>query len=298
MYEQIRKQLNKKNHKPDKAYSEDMLNKSLDDLSILKEHMGTLGGRNLAPFIGAVASTLVDLILTACELATNLICWDHASPDGTYPFSSIKDLASIKKGCGLDVPVMARVHAKGLIDIKRLCDNSEVIDPNWIADLFQLAEGFLKEMFPLAGESADLISRAIKIFASFGKMFRETDFRDVPPRRLGLIVLPKSEEDYTDEELDEIFKRRSKKSAKHIVPVYIMEIMIKHSSEDDRLGATDVIKYLWKEYGIEMERKAISDTLKQLQEADFLCESADLRSKYWYDPAIIARKREDPFFEN
>ena len=268
MYEQIRKQLNKKQ---DGLYSENMLNKSLDDLGILRDHMRNLGSVDLASFIGAVASTLVDLILTACELATNLICWDYASPDGTNPFSSLKDLASIKKGCGLDVPVMARVYAKGLMDIKKLCNNSEVIDPNWIADLFQIAEGFLKEMFPLAGESADLVSRAIKIFASFGKMFRETDFRDVPPHRLGFIVLPKREEEYTDEELDDIYRIRTKKSAKHIVPVYIMEIMIKHSAEDRRLGATDVIEYLWKEYDIEMERKAISDTLKQLQEADYLC---------------------------
>lgn len=295
MYEQIRKQLKKKQ---DGLYSENMLNKSLDDLGILRDHMRNLGSADLASFIGAVASTLVDLILTTCELVTNLICWDHASPDGTYPFSSLKDLASMKKGCALNVPIKARVYAKGLMGIKRLCDNNEVIDPEWITDLLQIAEGFLKEMLPLARESANLISRAIDIFASFGSLLHETDYRYALPRRLGLIVLPKSEEDYTDEELDEIFKRRSKKSAKHIVPVYIMEIMIKHSSEDDRLGATDVIKYLWKEYGIEMERKAISDTLKQLQEADFLCESADLRSKYWYDPAIIARKREDPFFEN
>ena len=55
MYEQIRKQLKKKQ---DGLYSENMLNKSLDDLGILRDHMRNLGSADLAE--GGVIAALCE----------------------------------------------------------------------------------------------------------------------------------------------------------------------------------------------------------------------------------------------
>ena len=155
----------------------------------------------------------------------------------------------------------------------------------------------------MARESGDDIYAAfgdvegiIQVFESrFRNLLESRDYRDNPEfGRMSFIVLPKPEDEYTDEELDEIYRIRNKNKDKHLAPVYIMEIMMKYSSEDNRLGANAVVDYLAADYGIDMERKSVSRTLKQLQEADYLNEGLDMRSKYWYDPELAKEKRREP----
>ena len=280
-----------------------LLRKNLKDLYSIVKQMFSMNGGEFVDYASAIGSLVADKIMNICEQSVTLICHDYASPDGTLPFPSMKDLAKLKKECGLDFPILSRIRAHEIIDCTKEFKKNDFADLELIKILAELARDFLKELLTMARESSDDINAAFKeidnavhIFEdSFRKVQRSQDFRDDPKfGRMSFIVLPKPEDEYTDEELDEIFRIQNKNKDKHLAPVYIMEIMMEYSSEDNRLGANAVVNYLAADYGIEMERKAVSRTLKQLQEADYLNEGWDMRSKYWYDPQLAEEKRREP----
>ena len=265
--------------------------------------MVSMNGSDFLDYASAVGSLVADKIMNICELSVTLICHDYASPDGTLPFPSMKDLAKLKKECGLDFPILSRIRAREIIDCTKEFKKNDFEDLELIIILAELARDFLKELLTMAIESRDDIKvvlrdieEAIQVFEdSFRKVPRSQEYRDNPEfGRMSFIVLPKPEDEYTDEELDEIYRIRNKNKDKHLAPVYIMEIMMEYSSEDNRLGANAVVDYLAADYGIDMERKSVSRTLKQLQEADYLNEGLDMRSKYWYDPELAKEKRREP----
>ena len=280
-----------------------LIRKNLKDLYTIVMQMRSMNGSDFLDYASAVGSLVADKIMNICELSVTLICHDYASPDGTLPFPSMKDLAKLKKECGLDFPILSRIRAREIIDCTKEFKKNDFEDLELIIILAELARDFLKELLTMAIESRDDIKvvlrdieEAIQVFEdSFRKVPRSQEYRDNPEfGRMSFIVLPKPEDEYTDEELDEIYRIRNKNKDKHLAPVYIMEIMMKYSSEDNRLGANAVVDYLAADYGIDMERKSVSRTLKQLQEADYLNEGLDMRSKYWYDPKLAKEKRREP----
>ena len=280
-----------------------LIRKNLKDLYTIVMQMRSMNGSDFLDYASAVGSLVADKIMNICELSVTLICHDYASPDGTLPFPSMKDLAKLKKECGLDFPILSRIRAREIIDCTKEFKKNDFEDLELIIILAELARDFLKELLTMAIESRDDINvafrdieDAIQVFEdSFRKVSRSQEYRDNPEfGRMSFIVLPKPEDEYTDEELDEIYRIKNKNKDKHLAPVYIMEIMMKYSSEDNRLGANAVVDYLAADYGIDMERKSVSRTLKQLQEADYLNEGLDMRSKYWYDPELAKEKRREP----
>ena len=280
-----------------------LIRKNLKDLYTIVMQMRSMNGSDFLDYASAVGSLVADKIMNICELSVTLICHDYASPDGTLPFPSMKDLAKLKKECGLDFPILSRIRAREIIDCTKEFKKNDFEDLELIIILAELARDFLKELLTMAIESRDDIKvvlrdieEAIQVFEdSFRKVPRSQEYRDNPEfGRMSFIVLPKPEDEYTDEELDEIYRIRNKNKDKHLAPVYIMEIMMEYSSEDNRLGANAVVDYLAADYGIDMERKSVSRTLKQLQEADYLNEGLDMRSKYWYDPELAKEKRREP----
>ena len=280
-----------------------LIRKNLKDLYTIVMQMRSMNGSDFLDYASAVGSLVADKIMNICELSVTLICHDYASPDGTLPFPRMKDLAKLKKECGLDFPILSRIRAREIIDCTKEFKKNDFEDLELIIILAELARDFLKELLTMAIESRDDIKvvlrdieEAIQVFEdSFRKVPRSQEYRDNPEfGRMSFIVLPKPEDEYTDEELDEIYRIKNKNKDKHLAPVYIMEIMMKYSSEDNRLGANAVVDYLAADYGIDMERKSVSRTLKQLQEADYLNEGLDMRSKYWYDPKLAKEKRREP----
>ena len=55
--------------------------------------------------------------------------------------------------------------------------------------------------------------------------------------------------------------------SKNLAPLRILQILLKHSDYDHPLTQEKIIKYLYDEYGIEMERKAIGKNIADLRDA-------------------------------
>jgi predicted DNA-binding transcriptional regulator YafY len=60
---------------------------------------------------------------------------------------------------------------------------------------------------------------------------------------------------------------------KKLALIRIWQILLKHSDYDHRLTHEDIIKHLYNDYGIEMERKAISKNISYLRDAGIEIES-------------------------
>lgn len=240
--------------------------------------------------------SLITKIFDLCELTLNRVCWDYVSPQGKLLFPTLKDLGSRKKDCGLDFPVESRKAAKEINQIRKACDESLFIDPRLIQYLFGLAKAFMKSICSLAMDSRGDIEIAINQIElterAFTQYFDEERRKNVTGR-MNFIVLSK-DKDYSEEELDELYRLRNKNSDKHMVPVLIMEIMMNDSSEDNRLGVNAVRDMLEERYHIKMDRKAVGRDLNQLCELDFLCVGEDLRG-YWYDAEILAGLRRESY---
>ena len=74
-----------------------LLRKNLKDLYSIVKQMFSMNGGEFVDYASAIGSLVADKIMNICEQSVTLICWDYASPDGTLPFPSMKDLAKLKK---------------------------------------------------------------------------------------------------------------------------------------------------------------------------------------------------------
>ena len=64
--------------------------------------------------------------------------------------------------------------------------------------------------------------------------------------------------------------------AKKLVPVFMLEILRKHSDADHPLTQKQILEYLRDDHGIELERKAIRRNIGQLQDAEYPIECPDV----------------------
>lgn len=60
--------------------------------------------------------------------------------------------------------------------------------------------------------------------------------------------------------------------AKRLLPLCILNLLNKYTDEDIRLTPTEIEKILTDEYGIDLERKLVAKTLREMAECDELCE--------------------------
>ena len=276
-----------------KKESELLLENARKDLDALMKLLCESGQFDFERVASAMGASLVTKIFDLCELTLNRVCWDYVSPQGKLLFPTLKDLGTSNKDCGLDFPVESRHAAKEINKIKKVCDEDLFIDPRQIHYLFGLARAFMKNICTLAMDSREDIEITIALIDAaeneFARYFDEVR-RKNEPGQLNFIVLSKDIEEYSEEEQDWIYRLRNKNSDKHVVPVLIMEIMMRDSDANHRLGVKDVQDKLEEEYHIKMERKAVARDLNQLQELDFLCVGEDMRG-YWYDAKLVAKLR-------
>ncbi len=266
-----------------------LLENTRKDLDALMKLLCGSGNNDFERTASAMGASLITKIFDLCELTLNRVCWDYVSPQGRLLFPTLKDLESRKKDCGLDFPIESRKAAKEINNIKKVCDKELFIDPRLIQYLLGAAKAFMKNISTLAKDSKEdieitinLIERVERTFARyFDELRQENEIG-----RMNFIVLSKDKE-YSEEELDELYRLRTKNTDKHMVPVLIMEIMKNDSDEEHRLGVNAVRDILEERYHIKMDRKAVGRDLNQLRELDFLCVGDDLRG-YWYDANIVA----------
>ena len=273
-----------------------LLENTRKDLDTLMKLLCGSGNFDFERTASAMGASLVTKIFDLCELTLNRVCWDYVSPQGKLLFPTLKDLEKPKKDCGLDFPIESRHAAKEINKIKKACGKELFIDPRLIQYLLGVAKSFMKNICTLAMDSREdieitinLIERAERTFARYFDELRQEN----ETGRMNFIVLSNDKE-YTEEELDEIYKLRTKNSDKHMVPVLIMEIMKNDSDEEHRLGVNAVRDILEERYHIKMDRKAVGRDLNQLCELDFLCVGEDLRG-YWYDADIVASLRGESY---
>ncbi len=79
-------------------------------------------------------------------------------------------------------------------------------------------------------------------------------------------------------------------TSKKMIPLCILDILRKHTDEDHTLDQKDIIELLRKEYGLEVERKAIRSNIVKLIEMDFPIsyketerEGNNIWSDYWLE---------------
>ena len=105
-----------------------LIRKNLKDLYTIVMQMRSMNGSDFLDYASAVGSLVADKIMNICELSVTLICHDYASPDGTLPFPSMKDLAKLKKECGLDFPILSRIRAREIIDCTKELKKNDFAD--------------------------------------------------------------------------------------------------------------------------------------------------------------------------
>lgn len=236
-----------------------------------------------------VGASLFDAVITLCEAALNICCWDKASLDGTLDFPRISDLCRDEYK---DIfPKIVPVAGKEIGRIKREAFRNG-FDIFLLEGLLSIAKAFINglkeenlENSLELNEVADLLDHCLHgLKKPTGRPARNSE-----RGRFGFIVLRKDEDEYTDEELDRIYRRKTKNADKYLAPVYIIDLMKRFSSEEKPIGVNETTRLLEEYYGCSMERKAVSRALVQLQEQDYLCVYEDGHG-YWYDDERVSER--------
>ena len=71
-------------------------------------------------------------------------------------------------------------------------------------------------------------------------------------------------ENLTDEEVDRLYKFRKSNGVKSAAPLYIYLVLQKHSGHRRHLTQQEILDYVEDEYGVRLERKALSRWLHLL----------------------------------
>ena len=91
-------------------------------LSRFTEHKKAVRGD-----IDVLTPSFVHKLTSMCELVLELVCLEHATPEGTIQIPSLKDLGNLKKDVGLVFPIMTRVSAGGINHIKKETDKNSFV---------------------------------------------------------------------------------------------------------------------------------------------------------------------------
>lgn len=242
-----------------------------------------------------VGASFISHVYELCEALLNVVCWDYTSENGTLAFPHLKDLKKEDFDGPFIIPSDVRYAVEHICEIKNDCDRGKSdLNTGIIYSLVIFAGIFIKYLSVISsGETSGLVNSIIDRFCRIEEGVRHMNSmaRDESRERahaFHMIVFKGnvSEDDFTDEQLDKIYRIRTRNSNKHLAIIEIFEILKRRAaSPENRIGVKEVQNILEEECGIYLERKAVSRNLVQLEEAGFICRGYE-ENGYWYDESI------------
>lgn len=233
----------------------------------------------------AVGKSLMNHVYDLCEIILHFICRKMADEKGLTEWPRIKDLS--KKGNPIVLPVDVRVAVSTMKDIKSECDKT-FVEPDELKAFFFAVSYFVnwanevlgggKESEP-ARYLIDLIGRW------YGHFEKENKSLSDEHRLYQIYYGEGGIEKYSDEELDEIHKRRKGNKMESMASLYIYLILKNHhSSKKNPFHTKDIKDYLWKDYEIDLGRGAIERVLITLEASGDtnIWKGPEKGSGYWY----------------
>lgn len=236
----------------------------------------------------AIGKSLMQFIYSLFEIILYYICRELATEDGTEEWPRLKDLP--KKGNLVHAPAEVRALAAAIDSIKRGCDKT-FVTPEDLETFLAAGSKFIDWAEMMLGDSIGY--KAVSYLKSFIQewfdYFETESRRPFNDYRLSLVYLGDDVDldEYTDEELDRIYKRHKGNKRESLLPVFILEILKNHSNKNHRLHISDIIYYLDEEYEISKSRGVIERWIHTFLAADdfHLWEGTEQGSGYWYSEA-------------
>ena len=254
-----------------------IIKKCCDDIGILKDH------HMLNPnVVCAVGKSLIHQICSICEGILYLICDKYSTPEGTIEWPSLKDLK--EKGKYVNAPTIAGHAAKGMIDIKKECDKTDVtLDA--LVDFFSSLSVFLewaKVELPnnnMIG-AAEFLQNIINEYKDCYK--REIRRQEEDPRLYFRYYDGIDFDSMTDEEVDQYYRPRKGNSRKSLVPLFIYLILKEHTDWNTRFRVKDIIMHLEEDYELRTTRGPVERYLNVLIDDDVNIHGGNPGDGYWY----------------
>ena len=233
----------------------------------------------------AVGKSLMNHVYDLCEIILHFICRKMADEMELTEWPRIKDLS--KKDNPIVLPVDVRVAVSTMKDIKSECDKT-FVEPDELKAFFFAVSYFVnwanevlgggKESEP-ARYLIDLIGRW------YGHFEKENKSLSDEHRLYQIYYGEGGIEKYSDEEIDEIHKRRKGNKMESMASLYIYLILKNHhSSKKNPFHTKDIKDYLWKDYEIDLGRGAIERALITLEASGDtnIWKGTEKGSGYWY----------------
>ena len=86
----------------------------------------------------------------------------------------------------------------------------------------------------------------------------------------------------TEDEIDDLYRPQCTNSRKSMSPLFVYLILKKHTNWDRHFTQKQILDKLEREYGVKIERKALSRILHQLSDEDIQIVTSE-RQGVWFD---------------
>ena len=233
----------------------------------------------------AVGKSLMNHVYDLCEIVLHFICRKMADENGLAEWPRIKDLS--KKGNPVVLPGDVRLAVSAMKDIKSECDKT-FVEPDELKAFFYAVSFFVNwanEVLGLGKESDPARYLIDLIGGWYGHFEKENKWRSDNYRLYQIYYGEGGIEKYSDEELDEIHKRRKGNKMESMASLYIYLILKNHhSSKDNPFHTKEIDNYLWEDYELDLGRGAIERTLITLEASGDtnIWRRPEKGSGYWY----------------
>ena len=233
----------------------------------------------------AVGKSLMNHVYDLCEIILHFICCRMANENGLAEWPRIKDLS--KKGNPVVLPGDVRLAVSAMKDIKSECDKT-FVEPDELKAFFYAVSFFVNWADEVleAGKESEPARYLIDLIGSwYGRFEKENKLRSEKYRLYQIYYGEGGIEKYSDEELDEIHKRRKGNKMESMASLYIYLILKNHhSSKKNPFHTKDIKDYLWKDYEIDLGRGAIERALITLEASGDtnIWKGPEKGSGYWY----------------
>lgn len=233
----------------------------------------------------AVGKSLMNHVYDLCEIILHFICCRMANENGLAEWPRIKELS--KKGNPVVLPGDVRLAVSAMKDIKSECDKT-FVEPDELKAFFYAVFFFVNWADEVleAGKESEPARYLIDLIGSwYGRFEKENKLRSEKYRLYQIYYGEGGIEKYSDEELDEIHKRRKGNKMESMASLYIYLILKNHhSSKNNRFHTKDIENYLWEDYEIDLGRGAIERALITLEASGDtnIWKGTEKRSGYWY----------------
>lgn len=233
----------------------------------------------------AVGKSLMNHVYDLCEIILHFICCRMANENGLAEWPRIKDLS--KKGNPVVLPGDVRLAVSAMKDIKSECDKT-FVEPDELKAFFFAVSYFVnwaKEMLGRDTENESILYLIDLIGSWYGRFEKENKLRSDEYRFYQVYYGEGGIEKYSDEELDEIHRRRKGNKMESMASLYIYLILKNHnSSKKNPFHTKEIENYLWEDYEIKLGRGAIERALITLEASGDanIWRAPEKGSGYWY----------------